>query len=456
MSDTYRGKPYKYGFIDNFSSLPQETVAFIADDLGLYMTKDQLLLFRNSFVKQDRKYTIDEIYMADAFFESLMTYSPSYSISRLDTDSNEIIEAYSDIMDKRRALCDRNPVTVSSLISVYNRYLECTGYDDNAGKGYSMVPTVNTLPAAQAMKRHTTANFSTGNDAPYAIAPTDRPCKYNTSKKKIAEAEYKSGDLALILIKIPEYPLAYESLADILNASAHLSADILYASAIGAEGLFSALLGMNTGFSITFSEISAMMPEITRPHMLAEPMSAALMLAHPLAAENIISLLSSQGFEARKVGTTHYSPDRIYVNYGGYFHMLDAYAVSTAVPLHECVVTLGGGEYSVKKSAADGISVLSFRGCDFSGMYKELSEIIRSMNAANADARLLGYICMPHSLEKLGASLERFLAVYRAFAENAIPIRTAVSVPEKLGCAFCVIIADANYAKRQNIAESPV
>lgn len=450
MSDSYNGRPYKVGFLQEFKQMPPSVINEMVMDLGLTMPVAHLTTYRNLFKKNDYRYTIDELYMADALYAEAHRTDVKYSISTFCSKNDEINEAFADIMEKRRAMCDSSPVTLTSLVSDYNSYLCEQGYDDGADGCFTVAPLSNTDAPATTMKNRTVGSFYTHGNAPYAIARVTKPSRFCTDEMRIRMGTYGTASLSVILIKLGDAPLMYELLSDVVNALPALCTNVTYFAPVANTGLLRRLSRLGVGFSLNLDQVARIFPEIDRPHLLARPMAAAVLIAPPLAAGSIVSELLRVNFECEIIGTSTSMPNLISVSYGGFTHALDVNALDHVLFTRPLRVFAFERETESQSKCADGISLSVFDGSDFSHIHRVLCDSIATLCEENANARLTSYVCLPFSAESADESLTAFLAVYRALAESAIPIRLLTTFDNKENNRLCVFITDEDRVLGKN------
>lgn len=445
MSDNYNGRPYKFGFLQNLKQMPPAVINEMVEDLGLKMSVAHISAYRNHFKKNDYRYSVDELYMVDALYEQINRSDFHYSIGTFSAESEDVKDAFADLMEKRRVMCDTMPITLDTLVADYNAYLCAQGYDDGGECKYAVAPQKNTDAPATTMHYRTTGSFFTHANSPYAIAKASKPSRFNTDKNRIRVGSYGTAALSVILIKIPETALMYELLADVVNAIPALSNNITYFAPIANSGLLQHLASLNTGFSLNLDQINAIFPDIDRPHMLARSMSAAVLITPPLAATGIIDELKRVNFDCAVVGTSTATKHLISVNYGGFGHTVDINALSRVIFTRPLRIFCEDTEAHGLTESANGISINVFDGFGFDGVYKTLSDSIERLKNGNADSRLTAYVCIPFSSDNYDGPFTAFLALYRALAENAIPIRQLTTFDNPENNRLCVFITDENY-----------
>ncbi len=423
MENTYNGKPLKFGYIPNLHSMTRERLNFIHDDMGLRISQYAFAVFAKNFRKPDGFVSLDEIYLMDSFIYSLLEKHSSKIIANFSSSNEKLASAFQDLMEKRRALEDRTPVTLASLISIYNRYLSEAGYDDGKDT-ISFVPKSNLLSTADSMKKNSSEKFSTADIFPYAIAKADKSFTFGNDKKRIANSTPNDSELTLILVDVPNFSLAYELLADTIEKIPHLAPAIRYASPVGKDGLLSALDGLGCGFMIDMAAVTSMLPAVDRPFMLTEPMSAAVVLANKSNTPFICEKLSAAGFTARAVGNSLRIPVVNYVNYNGYMHKFNKEIIDMITITGEVGELRATKEIptSARRHISDTVSILSFTESDEAVISAELKNEIGRIKEAHPQMRLAACLTLPEN----ELALTRFLAVYPALAEDAIPIRRAV------------------------------
>lgn len=445
MSDNYNGRPYKTGFLQDFKQMPPAMINEMVADLGIKMPIAHLTSYRSLFTKNDYRYSIDELYMADALYEQMYKTDFRYSVGTFFSESEDIKEAFADLMEKRRAMCDTTPVTLETLVSDYNAYLVAHGYDNGDEGKYTVAPLNNTDSPASTMKFRTIGSFFEHSNSPYAIARIAKPSRFNTDKMRIRIGKYGTAALSVMLIKIPETPLMYEMLSDIINAIPKLGNYITYLAPIANDGLIRHLASLGTGFSLNIDQVAKIFPDIDRPYMLTHPMSAAVLLAPPLASGMIASELLKVNFECEIIGSTTSLKHLISVNYGGFSHSVDIKALNRVVFSRPLRIFCEQEETNAHSQTADGISINVFDGFGFDTIHKKLSESIDELKSLNNDHRLTAYVCLPFSTENVDKAFTAFLAVYRALAENAIPIRMLTTFNNPENNRPCVFITDENH-----------
>ena len=450
MSDNYNGRPYKVGFLQDLKQMPPAIINEMVRDLGLKMPVAHLTTYRNLFKKTDYRYTIDELYMADTLYEEMHKTDFRYSVGTFGSENEEINDAFADIMEKRRAMCDTAPVTLDSLVSDYNSYLCEQGYDNGDNGKYTVAPIRNTDSPATTMEYRTVGSFFTHDNAPYAIARVTRTSRFNTDKMRIKAGSYSASALSVILIKLPDTPLMYELLADVVNALPALNNHITYFAPIASTGLLRHLSRLGTGFSLNLDQVIKIFPEVDRPYLLARPMSAAVLIAPPLASGAVVSELLRMNFECEIIGTSTAIKHLIYVNHGGFAHALDLSAMDHVIFSTPLRIHAAERETVSTKNSANGISINVFNGSDFSHIHGVLSDSIAELNEENEDPRLTAYVCLPFTRGGVDESFTAFLAVYRALAENAIPIRHLTTFDNSENNRLCVFITDENRDFRKN------
>jgi hypothetical protein len=444
MSDNYNGFPYKMGFLQSFKQMPPAMMDTMVNDLGLKMPVSHLTAYRNLFKKTDYRYTIDELYMVDALYSQMTANDFKYSISSFYSKDDSIRKAFADLLEKRRVMCDTSPVTLEALVYDYNAYLCAQGYDDGAAGGYTVAPQSNTDSPATTMQYRTSGNFFTHGNAPYAIAKITKPSRFNTDKGRITAGKYGAAALSVMLIRLSDSPLMYEMLSDVVNAIPHLCNGITYLAPLADEGLLRRLTELDTGFTINLEQVGKLFPEFDRPHLLAQPMSAAVLIAPPLAAGGIITELRRVSFDCEIIGTSAAASHLIGVNFGGFTHTVDVNALRHVLFTRSLNVTCEEGEAVCSSETTDGISINVFDGFGFSDVHEALSSSVSLLQSRSEDNRLCAYVCLPFSVGNASRAFTAFLAVYRALAESAIPIRLLTTFNDPENGRLCVFITDEN------------
>ena len=445
MSDNYNGRPYKVGFLQNFKQMPPSLMTEMVQDLGLKMPIAHLTTYRNLFNKNDYRYTIDELYMADTLYEEMNGTDFPYSISTFTAENDSVREAFADLMEKRQAMCDNMPVTLGSLVSDYNAYLCEHGYDNGDSEKFTVVPLKNTDSAASTMKYRTIGSFMTHDSAPYAIARISKPSRFNTDKSRVIMGHYSTAALSVILVKLPESPLMYELLSDVINAIPHLSNNITYLTPIASKGLIRVLAELGCGFSLNLDQVMKIFPEADRPYLLAKPMSAVAIVAPPLAAGAVMTELRGVNFDCELIGTSSAFDHLISVSYGGFSHSVDLNAMKNVIFTRTLHIFAKERETVCSFEVEDGIAINVFDGSSFEQIYATLSSSVAALKGANAGCRLTAYVCIPFSSKMANEEFCAFLAVYRALAEDAIPIRMLTTFENRENNRLCVFIADENH-----------
>ncbi len=398
---------------------PKSELDRIRIDHGLSMSESEFGALAFRMRKQDPRVCSEELYMADTLLRMIREDASEKRIDRFSTDSPALSEAFSDLMDKRRALLDRGPVTLSSLVATYNRYLSDTGYDDGVYPGITLVPKKNTIPPADSLIRHSASAFKTAKVFPYAIAESDRLQKFNSDPERLSRSNTKGQMFNLILVRVPEFPLAYETLADVIENSPNLPTSVLYASPIADKGLYRNPITKTLSFNINFAELQELYPEIENPYLLAYPMSAALAIATQRNSPQVVEALHNAGFNSRVIGeTARHAPGIFSVRYRGFDCILDTALISSIKSEELSFVNAKEEKGMLRKFESETMSVLSFTGADQPEIYGEVKGEISRLG----DTKLSAFLVIPGN----SLALARFLSVYRPLAESAIPIRKAL------------------------------
>lgn len=430
MEKTYNGRPLRAGFIQNFTHLPINDLLNIKNDLGLSMSAEKLIEFQKKTFRSDGKVTTDELYMADAFADSYAAFSVDYSFAEMRTSSAEIKEAFTDLMNKRRALGFALPINHASLADVYSKYLISAGYDQRSVRPTGNYDIKEKIPSgAVSSDRHIVGNCFGCEESNYTIAKTDAPYRFNTRKERIYPAR-RGGIYHLLLVKLENKPFAFEELANVLNSNAHLSKDIIYCAPIGKAGLFSALLDTSLGYVININTVSALIGEELRPYDLARPMSCALMLVPAEVSQSIALSVLDFGYGVRFVGHTTNIDANFSVLYEGINHTLRAKTIISLVHGYSSVVTLDDvpSETAFVKSIfpAENISLTVFSSLSFSETYEAIKKASEILMTSNPGKRVYAYLSMPtvniSTCSNHRETLGEFLGIYRALAENSIPL----------------------------------
>ena len=438
MDKTYNGRPLRAGFIQNFSSLSFQELTNIKADLGLSLSTDRLEKLKGSFSRTDGRVTTDELYMADAFADSCSALSSSYSFAEMRTSSENVKNAFADLMTKRCALGDCKPVNHATLTDVYSRYLISAGYDKKSDRPYPEYDIKEKhLTGLPESGRHVLGNLFACEESAYAIAKTDAAYKFNVKKERIYSGR-NSGIYHLLLIKLDSKPFAFEELANVINSSAMMSKDIIYCAKVATTGLFSALLSTNHGYVINIDTVSALIGEELRPFDLSRPMNCAFLLVPAEVSQNIAVSILNFGYKIRFVGYTTDNTDSFSVLYSGIHHELNTKAVKALLPEHSSVITVteAKSEKAFLKSVRvrENISLTVFSHLTFSEIYEAIKSEIEAFKADEPEKKIYAYLVMPvvtlpqsHDHDE---TLGELLGIYRALAENAIPLVKYEFIPQ--------------------------
>ena len=171
-------------------------------------------------------------------------------------------------------------------------------------------------------------------------------------------------------------------------------------------------------------------------------MSAAVLIAPPLAAGGILTELRRVSFDCEIIGSSIATSHLIGVNYGGFTHTVDINALNHVLFTRPLSMMCEEGEAICSSETSDGISINVFDGFGFSDIHRALSESVSMMQVEDDDHRLCAYVCLPFSLENANRAFSAFLAVYRALAEGAIPIRMLTTFDNPQNNRLCVFITD--------------
>ncbi len=422
MSRNFIKKPDKYFFYKDFSTLSASETEAIKAELMLEMTTHELSTLQKSLSTLKNDASVDELYLYDEVAAIKKARLSDKKIDILRSDSELIREAFSDLADKRRALGDRSHVSLSSLVGIYSKYLVETGYDDSARTPFEIVPKVNTLPSADTMVCHTGSVFFTAESESYAYSLSDRNTCFNTDKKRVTFTEPGLGMTSLLLVRVPEFPLAYETLSDRLDSTPQLASNIIWTSPVGEDGIINKLEGLGTGMTLSFSDINMLFPELERPYMLARPLSAVIILCHPLASESLISGITDLGFEVRQIGSFNFSESSVYIDFKGSYisYYPNVLKALKDEEVNEVKVYEYDGE--IKKYVSDELTILSITDSRFEKIYTAIRE--EATRLETDERRVFGGFILPEN----NKAYSRFFALYRAFAESAIPIRKSVFI----------------------------
>jgi len=438
MEKTYNGRPLRAGVIPNFAGMTQGELMNVKRDLGLAMPIGMLTRFQKKLVSPAGRITTDELYMADVYADTCIALSGAVSFPEIRTSSEDIKEALSDLMSKRRAIGSQMPITLSSLTEVYSRYLKCAGYDSDDARPAVYYDIKEKHPSGD-IRFHTRHMYDSAygcGDTNYVIAKTDTRYRFNTDKERITPAFY-SEPYHLLLVRLDEKPFAYEELANVIHSNARLSKDIIYCAPIGKAGLINALLGTSHGYTINMDIVSALIGEELRPYDLSLPMNAALLLVPAQVSQGIAMAILDFGYRVRFAGHTNDAEGSFSVLYQGIYHTLNTRSVKDILPSFAPLLTLNDtptGKAFVKTvTPREGLSVTAFSGLTFTEAYTALKDAIDKVDPSFPQRRIYAYLAMPVAGLAVpsgeAVALGELLGIYKALSERAIPLVSYDFIP---------------------------
>ncbi len=114
-------------FIENFGSLPKESLNMLAQNLGLRMSVAELTYCARNYKSKDGKaVSLPVLRMLDALACPERTETGKIAVREMLTDSQEIAEAYRDAISKLRAIGhpSNKPITLEDVAKLPVRYLQ--------------------------------------------------------------------------------------------------------------------------------------------------------------------------------------------------------------------------------------------------------------------------------------------------------------------------------------------
>ncbi len=417
MENTYNGKPIERCLLKTNAS--KEALCEARSSMGLSMSEIQFLHLMKLLAKTSPSVPSAEIYTADALIKKEKHSCANAKISVFGSNEKIPSLSFKDLNDKRKALEDRGEISLSSLIKVYNKYLIETGYDDGKKDRIAVLPKTNDIDTQDSMKAEPEGKLSTVNFIPYAIGKAKRDRMLNRDKKRIPAVSSSSDALSVILIRVPNFPLEYEKLAEAVETRPRLSSAVRYIAPIGKAGLVSSLLGFECGFRIKCETVFELFDELSHPYMLTEPMCGAVVLVSRFAENAFIGELENLGIPAKVIGKSTSDSNIFWFDYENTVCKINPKLIgevsgftadfTTSKPYEECF-----GKTFRKES----LSMVAFTGENSEKIYSLIKEEIERFEGKS----LLAVLILPDN----GSALPRFLSAYKALAENAIPIRRAV------------------------------
>jgi len=438
MEKTYNGRPLRAGFVQNFSRMSLRELQSLKDDLGLSCATETLDMIRKKTVRPEGKITTDELYMADAFLDTAETFADKYSFAEVRCNNDTVKEAFSDLMNKRRALGFALPVDHVSLVDVYSKYLICAGYDSKKVRPRVKYTMKEKFPSG--MLTHTDGHVYGScfgcEESNVTIGVSDAKYRFNTDKERIYPT-VNGGMYHLLLVKLPAAPLAFEQLANIIHSNARLSKDIIYCAPVGRAGLFTALLGTSHGYVINIDTVSALMGEELRPYDLTLPMNCALLLVPADVSQSIALSILDFGYGVRFVGHTSGAEGSISVLYQGLYHTVDAKMLRGLIPNCAHVLTLDNAPsdkaFLKSVSLTENVSLTVFSHLTFEEIYEALRSEAEKLSEKCGGERIYAYVAIPTVTFRYGndhaQTLTELLGIYKALAERAIPIVKCEFIP---------------------------
>lgn len=438
MDKTYNGRQLKSALINGFKALPAQELSMIKDDLGLSMPIEYLLEYQKKLVRPGGSVSTDELYMTDCFADVYSAFFQNYSFAEISTSNEDMRFALSDIMAKRGALGDLLPIDHSSLVNTYSKYLISTGYDDESIRPKPEYELIEKLPSGiqDTQLSHPCSTFFGCEESNALLARTDAPYRFNTEKKRVYPI-VNDSQYHLLLVRLNNEPLAFESLAEIINGNAHLSKDIIYCAPVGRSGLLTTLIDTAHGYIINLDTVSALAGRELVPFELNLIDNCAAVIVPAEVSQSIALSILDFGYSVRFVGHTTKAVNSISVFYKGLYHTLDANIVRSLLPGYTSCVTLSDTQtdssYIKSIFPSENIFLSVFGNTSFDVLYKEISDGICELERRFPDCRIYAYLSMPTVITPAcsnhNTTIAELLAIYKALAEKAIPVVKSVFTP---------------------------
>ncbi len=251
-SKAFSSSRLNVGTIKNFASMSDTLLEKMKNELGLFMTLQNLCFCRDYYKKFEKNDpVIEEIRLLDRIIEKNYYDPSSVSVGNVLTNDKEIMQSYSDLMSKMRALnrTELYGYTLESIADCISQYIK-----NNLGE--------NTLPKdiscaggsfgkseliVNGYEEQITIGMNDDSGALLYIGNKKSDSKYPSKLSAVIE----SGDVVSVISpdKFQNYFGFVSSLGDFLFDKA-VSAAIKCVLPIEKDGVIGALLSLSDGMKI--------------------------------------------------------------------------------------------------------------------------------------------------------------------------------------------------------------
>lgn len=427
MEEIKQENTARVGYAPAFPLTSTENLVRLAQELGLSIPQYQLSLLQNKLWKPSNRYTFDEIYAADAYLGAFRTYYSDIRIHSAETENERIGEAFSDIINKYKALGKNGAPALDELPYVYNTYLKALNFVPSE-KEVKIVPSDPSLDSKGLFSEKITNILSRDPRSSFALAQTGGHYRFNTKQEKISGSKRKNDSIRLICIMLPNEEFAWRRLCERIDASQHMSADILLALPVGKGGIWHALSLCKCSYMLDDNALSSLFGREIRPLTLTEPSSAAILFTCKDTVTPMLNALQKWGYTASAIGSVTLQDDYLSIPYGGIIHTVSYEALSYAALPKTLALNIPSDTESrnnVTVSKENGITRLSFEKLGFDALASYIENIMNELADGKEENKLSLAFALPIEASGQTSVFERlaeFLAIYRSCALRAVPI----------------------------------
>lgn len=470
-------KERKHGTIKNFEMLPPSSLTTMKEDLGLYMTEQELASLQKSFSSHGcTSLSLDGLYLLDSLSAQANIYPERTIIGELRTNDRATMETYSDLVTKRKEISGGKdePITLLHALSTSGEYLRL------CGKKLPLSATLAASVEGDAAQR-ACSGLTDDGDGFHALANGEY--SFGVYKKAPSvKPTCESGDIIAIML-----PHDGESKDDFTRkaieffSDAQISANICNAAKVEECGLLPSLLHYRSGIDVNLRKY----PMGTRELCYADyAASLSGCYTFVIRAQNIQAVAAAaKRMSARVFCAATFTS-------AGLFRIIDGNEVLLSLPISflldacfrsvraltpneeaavffPCPTTLECRNSPAILSKADcrnalthGSFISSATAASFeksffrSAVYTVLGSVTKLV-AAGCDRRQAMISCdvsVAESLESevLSDTLSLFLGIYRAQTELSLPSSgSKLSFTPSLSGARLAVFATANSPKVQ-------